>query len=99
MISRPTRDRVLERLGIDSPAPTIDGLRDVYGAWCRQISFDNVQKRISLVEQHDHLAGGEPEEFFENFLLHRTGGVGRPALALEPFSRRSDSGSGVWSRR
>lgn len=66
---------MLARLGIDASAPTIEGLRTVYGAWCRHVSFDNVQKRISLVEQHDHLAGGEPDEFFENFLVHGTGGT------------------------
>ena len=69
------RDRVLERFEIDAPAPTLDGLRAVYGAWCRHVSFDNLQKRISIVEQHDHLAGGEPEEFFENLLVHGTGGT------------------------
>jgi len=81
VISRPTRDRVLTRLGIAAPAPTIEGLRTVYGAWCRHVSFDNVQKRISIVEQHDHLAGGEPEEFFENFLVHGTGGTCWPTSA------------------
>ncbi len=81
MISRPTRDRVLARLGIDTTAPTLDGLCTVYRAWCRQVSFDNVQKRISLMEQHDHLAGGEPEEFFGNFLVHGTGGTCWPTSA------------------
>src|SRR6266545_6814601 len=75
------RDRVLERFEIDAPAPTLDGLRAVYGAWCRHVSFDNVQKRISIVEHHDHLAGGEPEEFFENLLVHGTGGTCWPTSA------------------
>jgi len=97
VISRPTRDRVLARLGIDTTAPTLDGLCTVYRAWCRQVSFDNVQKRISLMEQHDHLAGGEPEEFFGNFLVHGTGvRAGRPAPASRRCWRASDSGSGVW---
>jgi arylamine N-acetyltransferase len=76
-----TRQRVLARFGIARPAPTLDGLRVVYGAWCRNVSFDNLQKRISLVEEHDHLAGGEPDEFFQNLLIHGTGGTCWPTSA------------------
>ena len=84
---------MLARLGIDAPAPTAEGLRTVYGAWCNHVSFDNVQKRISLAERHDHLAGCEPEEFFENFLVHGTGatcwpGSGGLAALLESLGFR-----------
>ena len=72
---------MLARFGISAPAPTLEGLRVAYGAWCRHVSFDNVQKRISLVERHDHLAGAEPEEFFANFLTHGTGGTCWPTSA------------------
>ncbi|HUG56037.1 MAG TPA: arylamine N-acetyltransferase [Candidatus Limnocylindrales bacterium] len=71
---------VLERLGLPrAPSPDRDGLALLYRAWCRGIPWDNVQKRISVVERRPVLAGAEPEEFFANFLAHRTGGTCWPS--------------------
>ena len=81
MLEPTTRERVLSQFGISAPPPTLEGLRVLYHAWCRHVGFDNVQKRISLVEQHEHLAGGQPEEFFENLLAHGTGGTCWPTSA------------------
>jgi N-hydroxyarylamine O-acetyltransferase len=67
---------ILEKLGVARPEPDLDGLRVVYAAWCRSVSFDNVLKLI-------HLAGGAPgplpgstaESFFTAWLEHGTGGT------------------------
>lgn len=71
--------RVLERLGTPAPAPTAEGLARLYRAWCRGVPWDNVQKRISVVERRAVLAGAEPDEFFESFLVHGTGGTCWPS--------------------
>jgi arylamine N-acetyltransferase len=70
------RDRVLARLGLAAPvAPTAEGLAVLYRAWCANVPFDNVQKRISLSEGHPRLPGGDPTGFFGNFLRDGTGGT------------------------
>lgn len=77
--------RVLMRLGLsDRPAPTLDGLRALYAAWCRKVPFDNVRKLIH-VQHHDPgpLPGDDAEDFFEAWLTYGTGGtcwVGNGAL-------------------
>lgn len=70
-------DRVLERLGLgERPSPDLDGLSLVYGRWCRRVPFDNVLKRVALVEGHEGpLPGDDPSEFFESWLRHGTGGT------------------------
>ena len=70
-------ERVLAKLGF-SRAPTLDlaGLRALYGAWCQRVPFDNVRKRIHLHEAlPGPLPGDEPEDFFEAWLAHGTGGT------------------------
>lgn len=76
------RDRVLARFSLAAPVPaTATGLGVLYRAWCAHVPFDNVQKRISLAEGHPRLPGGEPAEFFENFLRDGTGGTCWPTSA------------------
>jgi N-hydroxyarylamine O-acetyltransferase len=70
-----TVERVLERLGLsESPSLDFEGLSRVYGAWCRKVPFDNVRKRIALVEGWPGpLPGDDPENFFQAWLRHGTG--------------------------
>ena len=70
-------ERVLARLGFaDAPPVDVDGLNALYGAACSRIPFDNTQKRIWFASgQRKGTAGGDPVEFFENWLKHGTGGT------------------------
>lgn len=71
-----TVDAVLEKLGVGRPAADLDGLRTVYAAWCRAVSFDNVQKLIHLTEgRPGPLPGSTAESFFEAWLESGTGGT------------------------
>ncbi len=70
-------ERVLARLGLRQ-RPTLDlaGLNALYAAFCGNVSFDNVQKRIWFAgPQTTPLPGGDPNEFFNNFLKYGTGGT------------------------
>jgi N-hydroxyarylamine O-acetyltransferase len=97
-----TAERVLERLGFtDRPAPTLDGLRHLYRAWCRAVPFDNVRKRIALAAPDPApLPGGAAEEFFAAWRRHGTGGTCWPSsnglftlLAACGFDARRIEGS------
>jgi N-hydroxyarylamine O-acetyltransferase len=68
---------ILLRLGFSSqPELTLDGLRAVYGAWCRRVPFDNVRKLIHVRTADPRpLPGSTPEDFFEAWLRHGTGGT------------------------
>src|SRR5215472_6967083 len=70
-------ERVLERLGLHRrPSLDLGDLNQLYAAFCCNISFDNVQKRICFAgPQTTPLPGGDPTEFFNNFLRHGTGGT------------------------
>lgn len=71
----PLRDRVLERLGLSRvPSPEFDGLRELYGAWCTHVSFDNVRKIIALQTGRD-LPGRTAEDFFEVWLARGAAGT------------------------
>ena len=73
-------DRVLVRLGLPSAPPaTRVGLAAIYQAWCAQVPWDNVQKRISVVAGRTPLGGAYAAEFFENFLRDGTGGTCWPS--------------------
>lgn len=70
-------ERVLTRLDLRQQ-PTLDlaGLNLLYGAFSGHVPFDNVQKRIWFAgPQTAPLPGGDPSEFFNNFLKHGTGGT------------------------
>jgi N-hydroxyarylamine O-acetyltransferase len=71
-----TADAVLEKLGVARPDADLDGLRAVYAAWCRAVSFDNVLKLIHLSEgRSGPLPGSTAETFFDAWLEHGTGGT------------------------
>jgi N-hydroxyarylamine O-acetyltransferase len=67
---------VLERLGVDRPAPSLVGLRAVYAAWCSAVSFDNVLKMIHVTEgRPGPLPGSTADGFFDLWLEHGAGGT------------------------
>ncbi|MHC5009199.1 MAG: arylamine N-acetyltransferase family protein [Planctomycetota bacterium] len=70
-------ERVLEKLGIhERPSVDLAGLNAVYAAWCGNIPFDNLQKRIWFAgERTTPVTGGDPTAFFVNWLAHGTGGT------------------------
>jgi len=70
-------ERVLARLGLrERPPVDLAGLNSLYAAYCGNVPFDNVQKRIWFAsDQTRALPGGNPTEFFENWLAHGTGGT------------------------
>jgi len=74
-------DRVLAKLGLASdPEIDVAGLSRLYLAWCRAVPFDNVRKRIALLEGRPGLLpGGRPEDFFSAFLEHGAGGTCWPS--------------------
>jgi arylamine N-acetyltransferase len=56
--------------------PDLEGLRRIYGAWCRTVPFDNTAKLIALGNDTPGLLPGiEADEFFERFLAHGAGGT------------------------
>lgn len=77
VISPDLRERVLSRLGLrQRPEPTLAGLRQFYAAWCDHVPFDNVRKLIHVRSQKSGpLPSYTPEDFFEAFVKHGTGGT------------------------
>jgi N-hydroxyarylamine O-acetyltransferase len=70
-------ERVLASLGFArAPAPDLAGLKELYGAWCRRVPFDNVRKLIHLARKSPQvLPGDTAEDFFAAWLKFRTGGT------------------------
>src|SRR4051812_26537593 len=68
---------VLIKLGFsDGPAVSLLGLRALYGAWCKRVPFDNVQKLIRLgANDPGPLPGDSATDFFKMWLAHGTGGT------------------------
>ena len=77
LLSADLRERVLERLGLDSrPDTDIAGLARVYGAWCSSMSFDNIAKLIALrMSPEMPLPGLDGPAFLERWLIHGIGGT------------------------
>ncbi|MGH2901482.1 MAG: arylamine N-acetyltransferase [Solirubrobacteraceae bacterium] len=74
-------ERVLARLGFtDEPGIHRAGLEQLYAAWCFAVPFDNVRKRIALLEATPGpLPGGLPDDFLASWLEHGTGGTCWPS--------------------
>lgn len=67
-------DEVAERLGFaERPAPTAEGLAQVYSAWCRQVPFDNLRKLVALHFDLPQIPGIEPADFFAAWQLTGAG--------------------------
>jgi len=70
-------ERVLAKLGVyQHPELNLTGLNALYAAFSANVPFDNIQKRIWFASsQTTPLPGGDPNEFFNNWLQHGTGGT------------------------
>jgi arylamine N-acetyltransferase len=70
-------ERVLAKLGLKKqPTTDLAGLNAIYAAACGGIPFDNIQKRIWLrTDRTKPVTGGDPNEFFQNWVQHGTGGT------------------------
>src|ERR1700720_1481707 len=70
-------ERVLTKLGLRKrPDLNLAGLNTLYAAFSANVPFDNIQKRIWFASpQTTPLPGGDPNEFFNNWLAHGTGGT------------------------
>lgn len=74
-------ERVLAKLGLsDHPSLDRSGLNGLYAAFCGKVAaIDNILKRIWLTgDQATPLTGGDPTDYFENWLTHGTGGTCYP---------------------
>ncbi len=67
----------MEKLRIPRPPePTLEGLGELYRAWCRYVPFDNIRKRIdSTSNTIKPLPGANPHDFFSHWLANGTGGT------------------------
>jgi N-hydroxyarylamine O-acetyltransferase len=76
LLERHLVDAVVERLtpGLQ-PSLDVEGLTALYDAWCRNIPFDNLHKRISLENGDSLLPGDDASLFFSNWLDHGVGGT------------------------
>jgi arylamine N-acetyltransferase len=81
MISAELLDRVKSKLGLPRrPSLDLAGLNKIYAAYSGHVPNDNIQKRIWLAgDKSRPVTGGEPTQFFENWLEHGTGGTCFPA--------------------
>jgi N-hydroxyarylamine O-acetyltransferase len=70
-------ERVLVGLEFNErPEPTLEGLRNLYGTWCRKVPFDNVRKLIHVrANNSGPLPGSTPADFLEGWLRFGTGGT------------------------
>jgi N-hydroxyarylamine O-acetyltransferase len=67
---------VLERLGVSRPLHDLEGLSDLYAAWCDAVPFDNVRKLVHLSERRPGpLPGSTAEDFFTAWLETGAGGT------------------------
>ena len=73
--------RILLKLDLtDRPKLDLAGLNCVYAAFSGNVPNDNIQKRIWFADDQTRpVTGGDPIEFFENWLAHGTGGTCFPA--------------------
>lgn len=75
-------ERILEKLGRETPEPTVEGRGRLYAARCRRVPFDNVRKLIHVrAGDRKPLPGDTPEDFFGGWLVHGCGGTYWPATA------------------
>lgn len=81
MLSAELVERVKFKLGLPSkPSLDLAGLNLTYAAYSGRISNDNLHKRIWLASDKSRpVTGGDPTQFFENWLAHGTGGTCFPA--------------------
>lgn len=76
-LSEELLERVLVELGFNRrPEPSFENLSAIYAAWCQRVPFDNVRKLIHVRSgDAGPLPGSTPDDFFEAWLKHGTGGT------------------------
>lgn len=69
--------RILQRLGLtQAPENNLAGLHCLYSAWCTNIPFDNIAKRLHLGSgKQGPLPGNDAELFFTTWLQYNIGGL------------------------
>jgi N-hydroxyarylamine O-acetyltransferase len=76
VLSAELLERVLGKLGLsDRPSLDLAGLNALYAAYCGNVpAIDSIPKRIWFTgDQRTPLPGGDPTDYFENWLTHGTG--------------------------
>jgi len=70
-------EQVLQKMGFSHrPGIDFDGLSAVYGRWCRQVPFDNIQKRLFYAGAGTGpVPGHDSTDFFQKWLTYGTGGT------------------------
>lgn len=70
-------EQVLQKMGFSRrPSIDFDGLSAVYGRWCRQVPFDNIQKRLFYAGAGTGpVPGHDSTDFFQKWLTYGTGGT------------------------
>ena len=70
-------EQVLQKMGFSTPPKdNFAGLSAIYGRWCRNIPFDNIQKRLFYSgPAKGPVPGHNSEEFFNQWLSYGTGGT------------------------
>ena len=78
VISPDLMERALVKLGLtERPSLDLAGLNTLYAAYCSNVpAIDSIRKRIWFAgDQRPQLPGGDPTDYFENWLTHGTGGT------------------------
>jgi N-hydroxyarylamine O-acetyltransferase len=71
---------VISRLGLPSTIRIdLDGLTDVYAAWCSSVPFDNVRKMIAIRSDGADMPGLNASDFFQSWLADGSGGTCWPS--------------------
>jgi arylamine N-acetyltransferase len=75
------QERVLALLGFSAtPEPTYENLKRLYFTWGQRVPFDNIRKLIYVRSgAAGALPGRTPDDFFEAWLKHGTGGTCWPS--------------------
>ncbi len=76
LLRRDVYERVLERFGFDTiPDPSLETLNRLYKAWCRNVGYDNVLKRIYFGEgQTGPFPVMDPNDYLSTWMKHGTSG-------------------------
>ena len=69
-------ENAIERFGFSSrPEPTLENLRKLYKAWCRNVGYDNILKRVYYARgETGPFPVMDPNDFVSTWLQHGTSG-------------------------
>jgi len=73
-LARARVDEIVGLLGFDArPNANLEGLDEVYRAWCRRVPFDNLRKLVALHYDLPEMPGIDPADFFAAWQLTGAG--------------------------